>query len=153
MLKLLIYRLLRYDFLNQLLSLLISLFKLNSKDKNKLKYYLKKFAVLNIKNKQTNLCLFNNLFSTKSFETISFYIFILNIFKLNNFSPAIFSSFKFYSLIKSSKIKAMPPLLSYNKLLKFKNPIFRSLSEIKNYKWKKISCGIYPIFFCQLEEI
>lgn len=145
MLKLLIYRLLRYEYLNQLFSLLIFIFKLNSKDKNKLKYYLKKFSNLNFENKETNLCLFNNLFSIKSFETISFYIFILNIFKLNNFSPAIFSSFKFYSLIKASKIKAMPPLLSYNKFLKIKNPTFSSLSDIKNYKWKKISCGIFAL--------
>ena len=120
-------------------------FYLKDKEKTKLNYFKEKFNVFSKDKRQKKLCLFNNLFSARNLETISFYVFILNIFKFNNLKPAIFSSFKCLSLIKASNIKALPPLLSYNNLLLSKMPEFHSIIEIKKYKWKKISCGIFAL--------
>ena len=138
-------KLLKYNFFNKIFFYLIYTFYLKNKEKIRLNYFKGKFDIFNEKKNQKNLCLFNNLFSARSSETISFYVFILNIFKFNNLRPAIFSSFKFLSLIKSSKIKALPPLLSFNNLLYNQIPEFRSFNEIKKYKWKKISCGIFAL--------
>ena len=143
--RFLILKLLKYNFFNKITFYLIYTFYLNDEDKTKLNYFKKKFDIFNKEKKQNKLCLFNNLFSAKNSETISFYIFILNIFKFNNFRPAIFSSFKFLSLIKSSNIKALPPLLSFNSILFRQIPKFHSLNEIKKYKWKNISCGIFSL--------
>ncbi len=145
LIRFLIFKLLKYNFFNKILFYLIYAFYLKDKEKIKLDYFKEKFDIFDENRSQKKLCLFNNLFSARSSETISFYIFILNIFKFNNLRPAIFSSFKFLSLIKSSKIKALPPLLSFNNLLYSQIPNFRSYNEIKKYKWKKISCGIFAL--------
>ena len=118
---------------------------MNNEDRRKLGYYKKKFSIFDSNKKNHQLCVFNNLFSSKNIETISFYMFILNIFRYTKFKPAIFSSFKFFDLIRASNIQCLPPLLSYNKLFfksKFK---FNSIDEIKKYKWRKVSCGIFSL--------
>ena len=143
--RFLVLKLLKYNFFNKILFYSIYTFYLKEKEKIKLNYFKEKFDIFDEEKNQKNLCLFNNLFSARSSETISFYVFILNIFKFNNLRPAIFSSFKFLSLIKSSNIKALPPLLSFNSLLYNQVPKFRSFNEIKKYKWKKISCGIFAL--------
>ena len=91
------------------------------------------------------MCLFNNLFSAKSIETISLYIFLLNIFKFIGFKPAIFSSFKVYNLINKLDILSLPPLLSYNSLFLKDEINFETINQIKKYKWKNVSCGIFAL--------
>ena len=74
-------------------------------------------------------------------------MFILNIFRYTKFKPAIFSSFKFFDLIRASNIQCLPPLLSYNKLFfksKFK---FNSIDEIKNINGEK-----YHVVFFSLSS-
>ena len=136
---------LNLNFLSQIFFKFIYFFYLNNEDRIKLRYYKKKFSVLDSSTNSNQLCVFNNLFSSKNIETITFYMFILNIFRFANLKPAVFSSFKFYDLIQASNIQCLPPLLSYNQLLfnsKFK---FNSIDEIKKYKWKKVSCGIFSL--------
>ena len=143
--KFIIFKLLKYDFLNQVLFKFLLITSLNRADKKKLKYYKKKFSVFDEPIKHRKLCLFNNLFGHKSTETISLYIFLLNIFKYSKFKPAIFSSFKFFDLIKISNIKTLPPLLSYSNFSFKKEFFFSSSNQIKRYKWKNISCGIFAL--------
>ncbi len=144
--KFIIFKLLKFNIFNKILFKLSSIFYHNKNDILKINYFKKKFIVLNKSlDSQNNLCLFNNLFSSKSIDTISYYIFILNIFKFNGFKPAIFSSFKFFSLLKYLDILSLPPLLSYNKFLSSETFSFKSIKEIKKYKWKKISCGIFAL--------
>ncbi len=144
--KFLIFKLLKFNIFNEILFKLINLNNRNKDSNLKVNYYKNKFGILNesLKNKK-ELCLFNNLFSSKSIETISFYIFLLNIFKFNGFKPAIFSSFKLLDLIKHLNILPLQPLLSYNNYFVKKKFNFKSIDEIKKYKWKNISCGVFAL--------
>ncbi len=146
LIKFVIFKFLKFNVFNEFLFKLSSVLNHNRNDHLKIKYFKKKFSVLNKSlDSQDSLCLFNNLFSTKSIDTISYYIFILNIFKFNGLKPAIFSSFKFLSLLKYLDILCLPPLLSYNTFLSSEKFSFKSIKEIKKYKWKKISCGIFAL--------
>ncbi len=143
--KFIIYKLLKHNFLNQIFFKFLLIISLNKAHKKKLKYYKNKFSVFDVPVKHKKLCLFNNLFGYKNIETISLYIFLLNIFKYSQFRPAIFSSFKFFDLIRISNIETLPPLLSYNNFFFKKDIFFNSFTEIKKYKWKNISCGIFAL--------
>jgi len=142
----LLFKLLKLNIFNELLSKYVSIKYHNNENKLRIDYYKKHFSVLNNNSSNNNkLCLFNNLFSAKSIETISLYIFLLNIFKFNGFKPAIFSSFKINNLINNLDILSLPPLLSYNSLF-FKDVInFETINQIKKYKWKNVSCGIFAL--------
>ncbi len=142
----LFFKLLKFDLFNKLLSKYISIKYHNNEKKLKIEYYKKYFGILNENLSNNNkLCLFNNLFSANSIETISLYIFLLNIFKFNRFKPAIFSSFKIYNLINKLDILSLPPLLSYNSLFLKDEINFETINQVKKYKWKNVSCGIFAL--------
>ena len=109
------FKLLKFNIFNELLYKYISIINKDKTVNLKINYFKDHFSTLNEDlNNDKKLCIFNNLFSSKSIDTISLYIFLLNIFKFNGFKPAVFSSFKFYNLIIYLNFLPLPPLLSYN---------------------------------------
>lgn len=145
-----IYKLFNFKSFNFIVATILYYFFLNKNLKQKSKKIQNELEKINLINKnikdKKKVCLMNIMFHYSSIETAAFYFTILKIFNYLGFKPAVFSGFKFFKLLNKIDFKVMPPLMSYNNnISNLKLKKFNNISEIKNYKWKSISCGTFAL--------
>lgn len=125
---------------------LLTVFFLKKKQREEHNYHIKVFRKLFLNQKlksSEGILVANCLFGIKDNSLTVFFILLLKIFELAGFKIIFLSGYKFYDLLKAAKINTENNLYYYSDLRYFflKNFHFKSLEEVKNFKWKGVECG------------